>query len=153
MSELMVDIIVTLMVMLAVVFGAAALGIRLLFRRTPRVTGTVAAICVLAAINTPNLRAERYSEREQERIEATRQRFAPALERYRQEHGEYPSRPEAAGVKMPRTPYGRLHYFAARSKQGVASYHLAYGNNEINGFEALWSTETRKWEVFRFLPR
>lgn len=153
MSGLLVNIIVTLLVILAIVFGAAALGVRLLLRRTPRITGTLAAICVLAAVNAPNLRAARYSEREQERIEAARQRFAPALERYRQEHGEYPSRPEAAGVKMPRTPYGRLHYFAARSEQGVASYHLAYGNNEINGFEALWSTQTRRWEVFRFLPR
>ncbi|HEX6368740.1 MAG TPA: hypothetical protein VF006_07405 [Longimicrobium sp.] len=65
MSELEVNLLVTLLVMLAVVFGIAALCIRLLGRRTPRITGTLAALCVLLAVNAPTLRAERYSARKQ----------------------------------------------------------------------------------------
>ncbi|HEX6372154.1 MAG TPA: hypothetical protein VF006_24770, partial [Longimicrobium sp.] len=91
-----------------------------------------------------------YSERAQQRIEARRQHIAPALERYRQAHGEYPASLKAAGVEAPRTPYGRLHYSAARSQQGIPMYLLAYGNNEIHGFEALWSSEAGTWEIFRF---
>lgn len=146
----MVQVVVTVLVMLAIGFGIVALGIRLLLRRAPRITGTLAAICVLLAINAPGLRAERYSDRAHARIEAQRQKLAPALERYRQAHGEYPPTLQAAGLKAPRTPYGPLHYSAGRSQRGVAEYLFAYGNNEINGFEALWSTEDGKWEIFRF---
>lgn len=149
MSELMVDVVVTLLVMLALGFGIVALCIRLLLGRAPRITGTLAAICVLLAINAPGLRAERYSERAHARIEAQRQKLAPALERYRQAHGRYPSTLKEAGLKAPRTPYGRLHYFAPPPDMAI-TYQWAYGNNEVNGFEALWSTETGTWEVFRF---
>lgn len=150
MSELMVSIVVTVLVMLTMVFGTAALFIHRLLRRAPRITGTLAAICVLMAINAPRLRAERYSERAHARIEAQRQELASALERYRQAHGQYPTTLAAAGLKAPRTPYGPLHYSSSRSPRGVAGYLLAYGNNEINGFEALWSTEAGAWEIFRF---
>jgi type II secretory pathway pseudopilin PulG len=149
MSELTVDVVVTLLVALAITFGIVALCIRVGLRRAPRISGTVAAICVLAAINAPNLRAERYSEQAQQRIERQRQRVAPALERYRQEHGRYPSTLKEAGLKAPRTPYGRLHYFSPPPDMGIM-YQWAYGNNEINGFEALWSTETGKWAVHRW---
>lgn len=150
MSELTVVVVVMLLVMLALAFGVIALFIRFGLRRAPRISGAMAALCVLGALNAPNLRAEGYSVRAHQRIEEARQAFAPALERYRATHGEYPSRPEAAGVKMPRTPYGPLHYFAAPPEKGVASYHLAFGNNEINGFQAFWSTETGKWSISRF---
>src|SRR5688572_12116702 len=117
MSELMVEMIVTLLVMLAIGFGILALCIRLLLRRAPRITGTLAAICVLLAINAPGLKAERFSDRVHVRIEAERQKLSPALERYRQAHGEYPPTLKAAGLKAPRTPYGggRMHYSAGRS--------------------------------------
>jgi hypothetical protein len=149
MSDLMVEIAVTLLVMLAAGFGMLALGIRLVLRRTPRVTGMVAAICVLAAINTPNLRAERYSEKSHARIELAARQLAPALDRYRQAHGHYPRTLKEAGLEAPRTPYGRLYYFSPPPDMGIM-YQWAYGNNEINGFEALWSSEDGKWKIHRF---
>lgn len=145
----MAEFVVTLLVMLAAGFGIVALGIRLALRRTPRVTGMAAAICVLAAINAPNLQAERYSERAHARIELAARQLAPALERYRQAHGQYPRTLKEAGLEAPRTPYGRLHYFSPPPDLGVM-YQWAYGNNEINGFEALWSSEDGEWEIFRW---
>jgi hypothetical protein len=153
MSELTVQIIILLLVLLAIGFGIMALGVRFIFRRSPRIPGALAAMCVLMALAAPGLQGEPYSQREADRIEAARLRFAPALEKYRQAHGEYPPTPEAAGVTMPRTPYGgRLYYFAATSN-GVPTYHLAYGNNEIHGFEALWSTGTGTWVIHRWARR
>lgn len=150
MSELTVQIVILLLVLLAIAFGIIALGVRFIFHRSPRIPGALAAMCVLLALSAPGLQGKQYSQREADRIEAARLRIAPALEKYRQTHGEYPPTPEAAGVKMPRTPYGgRLHYFAARP-DGVPMYQLAYGNNEIHGFEAYWSTETGKWKISRW---
>jgi type II secretory pathway pseudopilin PulG len=149
MSELTVQVIIVLLVLLAIVFGIIALGLRFILHRSPRIPGALAVMSLLMALSAPGLRAEPYSERAQQRIELQRQRIAPALERYRQEHGRYPSTLKEAGVKAPRTPYGRLHYFSPPPDMGIM-YQWAYGNNEINGFEALWSTETGKWKVYRW---
>ena len=152
MSEMTVLVVIALLVMLAVVFGIIALVVRFIFHLSPRIPGALAVMCVLLALSAPGLRGEPYSERAQQRIELQRQRIAPTLERYRQEHGRYPSTLKEAGVKAPRTPYGRLSYFSPPPDMGI-TYQWAYGNNEINGFEALWSTETGKWVIHRWVRR
>ena len=149
MSELMTYVVVVMLVMLAIGFGIVALGTKLLLRRTPRVTVTLAALCVLLALQAPLLKADGFDERKHARIEVQRQQLAPALEAYRRTHGEYPPTLQAAGLKAPRTPYGSLHYTRTRSDQGVEDYHFFYGNAEINGFQGTWSNTRGKWRFSR----
>jgi type II secretory pathway pseudopilin PulG len=149
MSELMVQISIVLLVLLAMGFGAVALGIRLVLGRSPRITGALAAMCVLLALSAPGLKAKQYSAKEAARIELQRQRLAPAIEQYRRTHGGYPPTAEAAGVKLPRTPYGTLYYHTSRSDQGVEAYHVTYGEDEIHGFTATWSSDEDKWHISR----
>ena len=150
MSALMMSVTAVLLVALAIAFGLAALCVRRFGRKPPRVTLALAAMCVLLLLRLPELRPAPYSQREQARVEAARQRIAPALERYRRAHGEYPSTLRAVGARPPRSERGAVHYHAGRTQRGAPYYSLTYGNNEIDGFEAYWSSETGTWEVFRF---
>lgn len=150
MSALMMDVVAVLLVVLALVFGVAALCVWRFSRRPPRVTLGLAAMCVLLLLRLPELKPEPYTHREQARVEAGRRRIAPTLERYRRAHGEYPSTLRAAGVKTPRSARGAVSYYAGRTQAGEPYCSLTYGLNEIDGFEAHWSSETGRWEVSRF---
>lgn len=116
-------------------------------RRRPLITGGLAAASALTVITSMAMMPPGYSQSERERIEQLHARFAPALERYRQAHGDYPPTLEAAGIPTPQTRYGPLEYHVRRQKDGTPAYSVGYGDYITNGFSAWWSSDTKSWFV------
>lgn len=116
-------------------------------KRRPLITGGLAAASALTVIGSMSLMPPGYSQSERERIEQLHAQFAPALERYRQTHGDYPPTLEAAGIATPLTRYGPLEYEVRREKDGTPVYSVGYGDYITNGFSAWWSSDKRKWFV------
>jgi hypothetical protein len=82
---------------------------------------------------------------ERARVDRLHQGFAPALERYRQVNGHYPSTLEEVGFRTPDTPYGSLHYYS-----GGEWYLISFGDPSRNGFSADWDSRPKKWIVTSF---
>lgn len=131
-------------------WGFVALALWLWRRRTPRVTGGLALASAALLVFSLVTEAPVWTAGEQAKVEAMRQELAPALERYRQAHGEYPPTLEAAGLKPPQTRYGPLEYFRGRSEQGVTHYSVSFGDPQLNGFNAIWESRTGEWTRVEF---
>jgi hypothetical protein len=137
---------------LVMIFGLVALlsalgGLVVLVvdRRVSRIalrTGAVSAAVLIGCMLTM---PPGYSPGEQERVEQLHARFAPALERYRETHGDYPPTLEAAGIATPTTEYGPLRYRRHRSREGTAYYEVSFGDYYDNGFTAFFNSERSKW--------
>jgi hypothetical protein len=89
-------------------------------------------------------RAWSRTARERARVDQLRREFAPALERYRQANGQYPSTLEEAGVRTVYTSYGSLYYY------GSDWYLISFGDPSRDGFTADWDSRTQKWTVTAF---
>lgn len=157
---------------LIVVFGTVATGCtlavlraRVLQRSLPRdaagwaaTSAAVVAVCLATAAprnaatepapehRTPRYSAPRYINDELSRMEMRRHEFAPALEAYRQAHGHYPPTLGAAGVEVPMTRYGPLHYYG--STERPAWYLVSFGDPTVNRFSADWDSRRQKWSVY-----
>lgn len=91
----------------------------------------------------------RYSAAEYTRVDSFRIAITPALERYRQEHGQYPDALEDIGVAAPQTAYGPLHYYGSRSER-PPWYLVSFGDARLDHFQADWDSRSGKWEVFGY---
>jgi hypothetical protein len=131
-------------------WGTVALGLWIWRRKRPRVTGTLALSSLIIVVISLVSAAPGYSAKEQARIERMHQAFAPALERHRRAHGEYPPTLRAVGVAPPRTKYGPLDYHAGRSEEGIAYYWLGFGEPQMHGFVASWDSRSREWTRTEF---
>ncbi|HEX6372152.1 MAG TPA: hypothetical protein VF006_24760 [Longimicrobium sp.] len=134
------------------IFGAAALLSGLCALVVLVVDGRISRIAVgVGAASTAVLFAcsmampPGYSRAEQDRIDRLHAQFAPALERYRQTHGDYPPTLEAAGIAIPATEYGPLRYHVHRSKEGTSFYEVSFGDYYDNGFTASFNSERKTW--------
>lgn len=83
---------------------------------------------------------------ERARVDQLHQGFAPALERYRQANGQYPSTLEEVGFRTPDTSYGRLHYYSS-GPVPPQWYLISFGDPSRDGFSADWDSRTQKWTV------
>lgn len=90
--------------------------------------------------------AKAHRTAEQARVDEMRRWIAPVLERYRSEHGVYPPKLETAGIPAPMTRYGRLYYYASRSRSDPW-YLLSFGDIERDRFSADWDSRTGKWTL------
>lgn len=114
-------------------------------RRIPRIPAVCGAVSVAVVIGCMMAMPPSYSPGERERVERLHARFAPALERYRQTHGDYPPTLQAAGIATPQTEYGPLQYRRERSKEGSPGYVISFGDYLQNGFVSWWDSGERKW--------
>ena len=131
----------------ALVSGVLVLGSLVWQRRVapvPAVCGAVSVAVVIACMVTlpPG-----YSQAERDRVAQLHATFAPALERYRQTHGDYPPTLEAAGIRTPQTEYGPLQYRRERSKAGAPQYTISFGDYRDNGFVTWWDSGSRTWSL------
>jgi hypothetical protein len=131
-------------------WGTVALGLWIWRRKRPRVTGTLALSSAIIVVISLVSAAPGYSAKEQARIDQMHQAFAPALERHRQAHGEYPPTLQAVGVTPPRTKYGPLDYHAGRTEEGAPYYWLGFGEPQMHGFAASWDSRSREWTRTEF---
>jgi|GEM_PF-3269639 len=88
---------------------------------------------------------QRYSAAEQAEIEEMHGDLAPALESYRQTHGVYPPTLPVAGIPLPETRHGPIHYYSSRTW-----YLVSVGDPKMDGFQADWDSRTQKWTVNEF---
>jgi hypothetical protein len=128
----------------AIVTGWMAIPVWRRTGRAPRLLWVAAASMAIVLI-APAALPPGYSRGEHDRIERLHAQFAPALERYRQDHGAYPPTLEAAGIATPRTKYGPLRYTPGRAKDGTPAYSIAFGDYFLNEFTAWWDSESREW--------
>lgn len=145
MDPVMAVVIGGVFTLAAMLFGVMALVVWLRHRRTPWFPGGMAAASVLVVIACMVAMPPAYHPAEQQRIDRLHQQFAPALERYRQTHGDYPPTLEAAGIATPRTEYGPLRYHPHRSKEGVIFYEISFGDYYQNGFTASFRSDRKTW--------
>lgn len=131
----------------ALVAGLIAAVRWLMNRRTPWVTGGVAAVSAAIVLGCLMAMPPGYSADERARVERLHARFAPALERYRQAHGQYPPTLEAAGIATPQTEYGPLEYRAWRLDDGAPAYSVSYGDYLRNGFTAFFDSRAGTWQL------
>jgi hypothetical protein len=147
MNGLVADALIVIFGLVSLVSGVAALAVLVLRRRLSRgALGTAAASGVLM-IGCMIASPPGYSPAERDRIVRLHQQFAPALERYRQAHGQYPPTLEAAGIPTPQTEYGPLRYRNQRgpARQGTPYYEIGFGDYIQNGFVAWWDSDSRRW--------
>jgi hypothetical protein len=131
----------------ALISGVIAVGSLVRRGRLAAVPAVCAAVSVAAVIGSMMAMPAGYSAAERERVERLHAVFAPALERYRQTHGDYPPTLEAAGIPTPETEYGPLRYTRERSKNGPPAYSIAFGDYIHNGFVTWWDSDSRKWNL------
>jgi hypothetical protein len=133
--------------MMSMIGCLRALGTRVVparKRRPSRIVRGIAMTCVvvLAACGpTP----PGYDTSEHRRVEQVVAEFAPALERYRQAHGEYPPTLQAAGIATPQTAYGPLRYRTWRTTDGISIYEVSFGDYDRNGFIASFNSDRKTW--------
>jgi hypothetical protein len=139
--------------MFVVLFGTVAiccclvvLKAWILERRLPAGPGGWAMASAIVMALTLATAAPAYHSAEQARVDAMHRQFAPALERYRKTHGEYPSTLQEAGIATPQTRYGPLHYYGSRSETDPW-YLISFGDIERHRFSADWDSRTRKWTL------
>jgi hypothetical protein len=131
--------------LVALAAGALAISIWVRKRRIAWLSGGISAVAAAAAFGCMVAMPPGYQPAEQERVERLHAQFAPALERYRQRHGEYPPTLEAAGIQTPQTRYGPLRYAASRT--GEAYYEISFGNYTENGFTSFYNSRHGKWQL------
>lgn len=90
-----------------------------------------------------------YAAAEHDRVDSIRMAITPALELYRQTHGQYPVTLEDANVRTPQTAYGPLHYYGSRSET-PHWYLISFGDPQAHGFAADWDSRRGMWQVFTF---
>lgn len=133
--------------LVALVCGLAAVVTWIVERRTPwpplGITAASAAVVLGCAMAMPPA----YSEAERDRVERLHAQFAPALERYRQEHGEYPPTLQAIGITPPETTYGPLRYQVWRTQEGTSCYSASLGDYYYNGFTASFNSCGGEWHL------
>jgi hypothetical protein len=122
--------------------GVRAVAVRVGFARPPRLSRAVrgAVIACMALVVACGPASPRYSAAEHRRVEKVVAELAPVLERYRQEHGEYPPTLQAAGIPTPQTLYGPLRYRSGREYDGLPIYEVSFGDYDRNGFAASYSS-------------
>ncbi|HEX2076920.1 MAG TPA: hypothetical protein VHG08_04400 [Longimicrobium sp.] len=125
----------------------AALVIAVGFRRRPWRSGGMAAASALVFLASTAMLPARYDAAEHDGIKDVHAGFAPALERYRQAHGEYPPTLEAAGIATPQTRYGPLRYRSGRAEDGAAFYSVGFGDWWGNGFDAYFDSRKGTWQI------
>jgi hypothetical protein len=134
-------------------------------RKPPMVPGGLAATCavivviLLAGVGqmfsgqapgaNDEARAWARTASERARVDRLHREFAPALERYRQANGQYPSTLAAVGVTTPDTPYGPLHYYGS-GPVPPQWYLISFGDPSEDGFSADWDSRTQAWTVAAF---
>lgn len=131
--------------LVALLAGALAISIWFRKRRIAWLSGGISAVAAAAAFGCMVAMPPGYQPAEQARVERLHAQFAPALEQYRQRHGEYPPTLEAAGIQTPRTRYGPLRYTAGR-KDGVY-YEISFGNYTENGFTSFFNSRQGTWQL------
>ncbi|HEX6372153.1 MAG TPA: hypothetical protein VF006_24765 [Longimicrobium sp.] len=115
-------------------------------RRLSRVVRGVAIAFVLMMVGCGPV-PPGYDASEHRRAEQVVAGFAPTLERYRQEHGEYPPNLQAAGIATPQTLYGPLRYRTWREYDGLSIYEVSFGDYDRNGFVATYNSLGEKWSL------
>lgn len=126
-----------------------ALKLHLARRGDPAVPCVLAVPAVLVALVSLALTPPppRYSAEERARIDSIRIAITPALERYRQVHGEDPVTLSNAGLQTPQTRYGPLHYYGSRGET-PPWYLISFGDPGSNGFSADWDSRLGKWSLY-----
>lgn len=147
MGSVIAMALVAMFGLVALLAGALAISIWIRKRRIAWLSGGISAVAAAAAFGCMVAMPPGYRAAEQERMERLHAQFAPALEQYRQQHGEYPPTLEAAGIQTPRTRYGPLRYTAGRAKDGTAYYGLAFGDYNDNGFAAFFDSREGTWSL------
>jgi hypothetical protein len=133
--------------LITLVSGLIALVVLVVDRRVSRVaagTGIASAAIVIGCLMAM---PPGYSPGERDRVERLHAQFAPALERYRQTHGDYPATLQAAGIATPQTEYGPLRYHRKRSREGSPAYEISFGDYGQNGFVTWWDSGTQRWSL------
>jgi hypothetical protein len=131
--------------LVALLAGALAISIWIRKRRIAWLSGGISAVAAAAAFGCMVAMPPGYQPSEQARVERLHAQFAPALEQYRQRHGEYPPTLEAAGIQTPQTRYGPLRYRTWRTDGG--SYEVSFGNYTENGFTSFFNSRQGKWQL------
>src|SRR5688500_14588765 len=131
--------------LVALFSGLIALGSLIWQRRLAPVPAVCTAVSVAVVIGSMIALPPGYNAAERDRVERLHAGFAPALERYRQAHGDYPPTLEAAGIPTPKTEYGPLRYSRERAEDGTPSYSISFGDYMDNGFVTWWDSGSRRW--------
>lgn len=131
----------------ALLSGLAALVVLVVDGRISRLAVGAGAASTAAVLACCMAMPPGFSQAEQDRVDRLHAQFAPALERYRQAHGDYPPTLEAAGIATPATEYGPLRYYARRSQEGTPFYEISFGDYYDNGFTASFNSERKTWSL------
>lgn len=142
-------LVIALSAVMALYCGVVALKRRLLRRPDAGVACAAGAACIMVATLITVAPGARYSTLEHARVEKIRRDITPALERYRDAHGQYPDALADAGIQTPHTRYGPLHYYGSRSERPTW-YLLSFGDPKQHGFEADWDSRSGEWQVHEF---
>jgi hypothetical protein len=129
--------------------GLIALVVVIVARRVSRPATATAIVSAAVVMGCLMAIPPGYHPSEQKRVERLHAAFAPALERYRQTHGDYPPTLEAAGIATPQTEYGPLHYNTHISTEGTLYYEVSFGDYYDNGFTASFSSDRGEWYLDR----
>lgn len=147
MDPILSGAIMILFGLVALFSGLAFLMALVMQRRVSRraiATGLVSVAVVIGCVmaSPPGFRPA-----ERDRVDQLHARFAPALERYRQAHGDYPPTLEAAGIATPTTMYGPLRYQRYRLDDGTRYYEISFGDYYRNGFTASFNSSRAAWSL------
>jgi hypothetical protein len=135
------------MEILRTVSAILAMAGRVRRRRITRITVVCGIVSVAGVMGCTGEVPPGYNASEHRRVEQVHAQFAPALERYRQAHGEYPPTLQAAGIETPETMYGPLRYRTWRSSDGISMYEVSFGDYDRNGFVASLNSMGQEWSL------
>ena len=133
----------------AVISGVVAAAGLVARRRVLPIPTLCAAVSVAVVIGSIMTLPPGYSPGERDRVERLHAQFSPALERYRQTHGDYPPTLAAAGIATPQTEYGPLQYRRELSREGRPAYVISFGDYVQNGFVTWWDSGAQQWYLDR----
>jgi hypothetical protein len=129
----------------ALLAGFCALVVLIVDGRISRIAVGAGAASTAAVLACCMAMPPRFSQAEQDRVARLHAQFAPALERYRQAHGDYPPTLQAAGIATPATEYGPLRYNVHRNEEGTVFYEISFGGYFDNGFTASFRSDRKTW--------
>lgn len=129
----------------ALLSGLCALVVLIVDGRISRIAVGAGAASTAAVLACCMAMPPRFSQAEQDRVARLHAEFAPALEQYRQTHGDYPPTLQAAGIATPATEYGPLRYLPQRSEEGTLFYEISFGDYYDNGFTASFRSDRKTW--------
>lgn len=147
----MIDPILGFVLIALCLMGTAASGLVALYtglsrNRVPIFSAPASAVFLLALMVVgPHVPPGR-DDAELARVHALHSSFAPALERYREEHGRYPETLEQAGIATPQTRYGPLRYRVWTDSAGTR-YEVSFGDYHGNGFVSSWGSLSGEWAL------